>query len=75
MSADYNDDRRGMMRIHVASMRADIACRLYTQTALRAHARARGVTARYSLKSDLAWEMAQHGLIDQYGRLRDGFPS
>ena len=28
----------------------------------------------YPHKNDLAWYMAQHGLIDAEGNLRDGFP-
>ena len=70
---DYGDDRYGMMRVHIADRRADLACQRYTRANLRMHANRHGLTAK--LKRDLAWFMAQHGLIDADGYLRDGFPA
>ena len=74
MSASYSDDRPGMMRIHIAHERANAACRLYTRAGLNDHARSHGVSTAHRVKHNLAWYMAQHGLIDRDGRLRDGFP-
>ena len=74
MSADYLDDRPGMMRVHVASERARLACGIYTQSNLRAWAKSHGCPSGDSTKGDLAWRMAQHGLIAADGALRDGFP-
>lgn len=75
MSA-YNDDRPGLMRIHIADQRGRLACQRYTRNRLRAHAKAHGVTTAFGnrLKAGLAWDLAQHGLIDADGYLRDGFP-
>lgn len=70
----YDDDRRGLMRIHIASQRADLACERYTRNALRAFANGRVSRPGHSVKRDLAWQMAQDGLIDAEGNLRDGFP-
>ena len=70
----YSDDRYGHMRIHIASRRADLACKRYTRNALRAFAKGHGASYSSRIKYDLAWHMAQHGLIDAEGNLRDGFP-
>jgi hypothetical protein len=75
VSEAYGDDRPGMMRVHIARERANAACRLYTRAGLNAHARSHGISTSHRLKYDLAWYMAQHGLIDRDGSLRDGFPS
>jgi len=72
--SDYDDDRPGLMRIHIASRRADLACKRYTRNTLRAFAKGHGAPYSSGLKNDLAWHMAQHGLIDAEGNLRDGFP-
>jgi hypothetical protein len=74
MSADWSDDTPGMMRVHIAAQRADLACKRYTRGALRAFAKGRVSRPGHSIKRDLAWQMAQDGLIDADGRLRDGFP-
>ena len=73
--SEYDDDRPGMMRVHIADARASAACMTYTRSALRAHANSHGVSTSHRVKHDLAWHMAQLGLIDHYGHLRDGFPS
>jgi hypothetical protein len=73
--SDYGDDRYGMMRIHIASRRADLACARFSRDALRHWAKGHGSPTAVRLKHDLAWYMAQHGLIDAEGNLRDGFPS
>ena len=73
--ATYDDDRYGMMRVHIASRRADLACENYTRNALRNFAKAKGLTPSISRKRDLAWRMAQAGLICRNGYLRDGFPT
>ncbi len=72
----YNNDVAGFMRVHISNRRADAACLLYTREALRNHAMAHGVVTAFHLryKRNLAWAMAQHGLIDADGTLRDGFP-
>jgi len=75
MSTDYSDDRYGEMRIHIASERSRLACQKYARDTLRAHAATYGVSTAYPLKSDLAWYMAQNGLIDAEGNLRAGFPA
>ena len=77
MTDNYADDRPGLMRIHVADERGRLACARYTRNALRAHAKAHGVTTafRNRYKRDLAWAMAQHGLIAPDGSLRDSFPA
>lgn len=71
---EYADDRRGMMRVHIAQGRGDLACDRYSRSALRAHAQGHGVTASVLHKRDLATRMAYEGLIDADGYLRDGFP-
>ena len=75
MSTEYRDDRPGMMRVHIAGERAYLACERYTRNQLRAHAKGRASRPGHSIKFDLAWQMAQDGLIDANGYLRDGFPS
>jgi hypothetical protein len=74
MSADYGDDRYGLMRVHIAAQRARWACDKFSRNFLREWAKEHGVSAAHRLKFDLAWHMAQHGLIDAEGNLRDGFP-
>lgn len=73
----YSDDHYGQMRVHIASRRGDLACDKYTRDQLRVHAKTHGVITafRQRYKRDLAWYMAQHGLIDAEGNLRDGFPA
>lgn len=70
----YSDDRNGMMRVHIASQRSRLAGERYTRDHLRAVAKAKGLRLGSLGKHDLGWEMAQRGLIDADGRLRDGFP-
>lgn len=75
MSApQYSDDRYGMMRVHIADQRSRLASSRYTRNAMRAFAKSKGLRLGSLRKSDLGWHMAQHGLIDAYGNLRDGFP-
>ena len=73
MSTEYNDDRPGMMRVHIADQRGRLAAYRFKRDTLRAHAKGHACPTP-ALKSDLAWYMAQHGLIDDEGYLRDGFP-
>jgi hypothetical protein len=70
----YDDDRYGMMRVHIAQRRGDLACQRYTRNHLRAVAIGHGVTS-VPRKHDLATRMAYSGLIDADGYLRDGFPT
>lgn len=69
----YSDDRHGMMRVHIAQRRGDLACERYTRNGLRAFSTGHGVTSS-PRKRDLATRMAYEGLIDADGYLRDGFP-
>lgn len=71
----YQDDRYGMMRVHIAQGRGDLACDRYTRNTLRAFAKGRGVTPSSLHKRDLAARMAYEGFIDADGYLRDGFPA
>lgn len=71
----YSDDRRGMMRIHIAAQRSRLAGDRYTRDALRAHAKRHGLRLGSATKYHLGWHLAQHGLIDADGFLRDGFPT
>ena len=72
--SDYTDDRPGMMRVHIAHERAEAACKGHSRPQLNEHAKAHGLPTSHRLKRTLAWFMAQHGLIDAHGNLRDGFP-
>ena len=74
-AALYDDDRYGMMRVHIAQRRGDLACDRYTRNVLRAFAKGHGVTPSILGKRDLATRMAYHGLIDAGGNLRNGFPT
>jgi len=74
MSGEYDDDRYGMMRVHIAQRRGQEACRRYTRNALRNHAKSKGFKFGRLTKMNMAWMMAQNGLIDSDGYLRDGFP-
>jgi len=58
----YNDDRPGMMRIHIAQRRARALCEAYPRDTLRLIAQRAGVPTGYSLKADLAFELALHGV-------------
>ena len=69
----YDDDRYGMMRVHIAQRRGELACDRYTRNNLRAFAKGHGLEAA-PRKRDLATRMAHIGLIDADGYLRDGFP-
>ncbi|EFQ84733.1 hypothetical protein HMPREF0063_10074 [Aeromicrobium marinum DSM 15272] len=71
---DYSDDRYGCMRVHIAARRGELACSRFRRNTLRSHAKAHGLRLGSLRKTDLAWQMAQHGLIDANGYLRDGFP-
>lgn len=70
----YDDDRYGMMRVHIAQRRGDLACDRYTRNNLRAFATGHGVTPSSLRKRDLATRMAYEGFIGSDGYLRDGFP-
>jgi hypothetical protein len=71
----YDDDRRGLMRVHIAQRRGDLACDRYSRNTLRAFARWRMLAPSSLQKRDLATRMAYEGLIDADGYLRDGFPA
>ena len=72
---DYDDDRPGMMRVHIAAVRSDLACQKHTRNHMRAVAYGKGLRGLGSqTKREIGWYMAQHGLIDDDGYLRDGFP-
>lgn len=62
MADAYDDDRPGMMRVHVAQQRADELCRQYNRQGLRDLARRRGVPTGYPLKADLAFALALAGV-------------
>lgn len=59
----YDDDRPGMMRVHIAEKRAVALSNFYTRNDLRSIARRKGVPAGYSVKADLAYALALHGVI------------
>ncbi len=59
----YDDDRPGMMRVHIAQRRADALCNAYTRDALRHFARLHGVPTGYMNKSDLAFYVACAGVV------------
>ena len=71
----YDDDRYGMMRVHIAQRRGDLACDLYTRNTLRAFAKGRCAAAGIPHKRDLATRLAYEGFISADGYLRDGFPT
>lgn len=71
----YGDDRPGMMRVHIADERSRLAGSRFTRDQLRTWAKAHGHKWGSLHKHDLGWQMAQHGLIDAAGNLRDGFPT
>lgn len=60
--AEYDDDRPGMMRVHIAEQRAAALCEKHTRDGLRRIARFRGVPTGYSTKHDLAVALAFDGL-------------
>ena len=62
MNAAYDDERPGMMRVHVAQQRAQALCSQHTRNDLRELARAVGVPAGYSTKFDLALALAFAGV-------------
>ena len=74
MTLAYTDDSYGHMRIHIAHERSRLAGQRYTRNHLRAFAKAKGLRLGSLSKGDMGWYMAQHGLIDADGLLRDGFP-
>ena len=51
---DYDDDRPGMMRVHIAQRRALELCDDYTRDGLLIIARRQGVPTGYKHKFDLA---------------------
>lgn len=71
----YDDDRYGQMRVHIAEQRAALACEMYTRDQLREHAKARGLKLGARHKLAAAWYLAQQGMIDADGALRDRFPA
>lgn len=74
VTVTYDDDRRGYMRVHIADQRSRLAGERYTRDHLRSVAKSKGLRLGSLRKSDIGWFMAQHGLIDATGCLRDGFP-
>lgn len=58
----YDDDRPGMMRVHICQQRADAMARRFTRDALRAMARARNLPTGGS-KLDVAWHLALAGEV------------
>lgn len=58
----YDDDRPGMMRVHVADRRAQALVNCYTRNRLRAMARGRGLPTG-GRKHDLAWHLANAGVV------------
>jgi hypothetical protein len=74
MPETYDDDRRGLMRVHIAQRRGDLACERHTRNGLRSFAKGRGLTLSSLHKRDLATRLAYEGFIDADGYLRDGFP-
>ena len=62
-AVSYDDDRPGMMRIHIASRRADALCKAYTRDWLRAEAKRHGISTHLR-KSDTAWFLVnRHGYV------------
>lgn len=72
---DWDDDRPGTMRVHIAAHRADLLCKRLTYGEVRAAQRAKGATAHGERKVDRAWALAVGGFVDEHGQLRDGWPS
>jgi hypothetical protein len=70
VNAAYDDDRPGMMRIHVAQERARLACITYGRDSLRAIAASHGMPSGYRLKSELAQALALAGIIRADGSAR-----
>lgn len=58
----YDDDRPGMMRVHVAQQRANGLEAVHTRDGLRRIARDRGVPTGYPTKRDLAIALAFAGV-------------
>ena len=59
----YDDDRPGMMRIHIAERRADALCKAFTRDWIRANAKAHGISTHLSKRS-MAWYLAaNHGYV------------
>jgi hypothetical protein len=63
MKPYYEDDRPGMMRVHIAEWRAAALCEAYTRDHLREIARSRGVSTGYKRKRDLAFYVACAGVV------------
>lgn len=59
----------------VAEQRSLLAGKRYDRDTLRAHGQAHGVRVASLNKFDLGWHLAQHGLIDADGVLRDPAPA
>ena len=74
MTDCYHDDRPGMMRVHVAGERAYLASLRYSRDVMRRHCKVHTGSTGPNVKAELGWWMAQKGLIDAHGNLRDGFP-
>lgn len=55
----------------IAEQRSRLAGKRYDRDTLRAHAQDHGVRVASLNKYDLGWHLAQHGLIDADGVLRD----
>lgn len=59
---EYDDDRPGMMRVHIAQQRGDALCEFYTRDDLRSIAARVGVPTGYRHKRDLAVSLAFAGV-------------
>lgn len=58
----YDDDRPGMMRVHIAHQRGHALAAHYSRDSLREIARERGVPTG-GRKYDLAWRLASVGVV------------
>lgn len=66
----YDDDRPGMIRLHIAEQRARELCDTYDRDTLRGIARQRGVPTGFPHKRDLALALALHGVkAEDFGGL------
>lgn len=59
----YDDDRPGMMRVHIAQRRGEALAKTYTRNALRDMARGRGIPVGGGLKHEIAWRLAVAGVV------------
>jgi hypothetical protein len=59
----WDDDRPGMMRVHIAQIRGRALADYYSRDSLRLMASRLGVPTGHRLKSDLAVALAMHGAV------------